>query len=203
VTHPAPVVREVATSRGMARLHVWPSPQPRRRLLLGHGAGGGVQAPDLLALAHALPAAGTEVFLVEQPWRVAGRRVAPAPATLDEVWLQLVADVGRELPLLVGGRSAGARVAARTAQVSGAAGVVALAFPLHPPGKPEKTRVGELDGVGVPVLVVQGANDPFGRPAELAPAAGREVVAVAGDHSLRADVPAVVAAVGAFLSRWP
>ncbi len=199
----SPALRETGTTRGAARLHVWSAPEPRRRLLLGHGAGGGVQAPDLLALAHALPGTGTEVWLVEQPWRVAGRRVAPAPATLDDAWLQVLADVPRDLPLLVGGRSAGARVACRTALATGAAGVVALAFPLHPPGKPEKSRAGELDAAGLPVLVVQGANDPFGHPGELGAAPGRAVVGVAGDHSLRSDPAAVVAAVAGFVSRWP
>jgi predicted alpha/beta-hydrolase family hydrolase len=199
----SPALHESQTTRGTARLHVWSTPEPRRRLLLGHGAGGGVQAPDLLAVAQALPGTGTEVWLVEQPWRVAGRRVAPAPTTLDEAWVQVLADVPRDLPLLVGGRSAGARVACRTALATGATGVVALAFPLHPPGKPEKSRAGELDGAGVPVLVVQGANDPFGRPDEIAAAPGRAVVSVAGDHSLRSDTAAVVAAVAGFVSRWP
>ncbi len=199
----SPALRESRTTRGTARVHVWSTPEPRRRLLLGHGAGGGVQAPDLLAVAQALPGTGTEVWLVEQPWRVAGRRVAPAPTTLDEAWVQVLADVPRDLPLLVGGRSAGARVACRTALATGATGVVALAFPLHPPGKPEKSRAAELDGAGVPVLVVQGANDPFGRPGEIAAAPGRAVVSVAGDHSLRSDTAAVVAAVAGFVSRWP
>ncbi len=199
----SPALRESRTTRGTARVHVWSTPEPRRRLLLGHGAGGGVQAPDLLAVAQALPGTGTEVWLVEQPWRVAGRRVAPAPATLDDAWLQVLADVPRDLPLLVGGRSAGARVACRTALATGAAGVVALAFPLHPPGKPEKSRAGELDAAGLPVLVVQGANDPFGHPGELGAAPGRAVVSVAGDHSLRSDTAAVVAAVAGFVSRWP
>ncbi|MGA7689602.1 MAG: alpha/beta family hydrolase, partial [Jiangellales bacterium] len=126
-----------------------------------------------------------------------------APATLDDAWLQVLADVPRDLPLLVGGRSAGARVACRTALATGAAGVVALAFPLHPPGKPEKSRAGELDAAGLPVLVVQGANDPFGHPGELGAAPGRAVVGVAGDHSLRSDPAAVVAAVAGFVSRWP
>lgn len=199
----SPALRESRTTRGTARVHVWSTPEPRRRLLLGHGAGGGVQTPDLLAVAQALPGTGTEVWLVEQPWRVAGRRVAPAPTTLDEAWVQVLADVPRDLPLLVGGRSAGARVACRTALATGATGVVALAFPLHPPGKPEKSRAAELDGAGVPVLVVQGANDPFGRPGEIAAAPGRAVVSVAGDHSLRSDTAAVVAAVAGFVSRWP
>jgi predicted alpha/beta-hydrolase family hydrolase len=165
-----------------------------------------VDAPDLLALAQALPAGGTEVWLVEQPWRVAGRRVAPAPATLDEGWVQVLADAPRDLPLLVGGRSAGARVACRTALATGAAGVVALAFPLHPPGKPEKSRASELTSAGVPVLVVQGASDPFGRPDEVVShvpeSSRRQVVSVTGDHSLRSDTSAVVAAVAGFVSRW-
>ncbi len=201
MSDPAPVVREVPTGRGPSRLHIWPSQQPLRRLLLGHGAGGGVHAPDLMALAETLPATGTEVWLVEQPWRVAGRRVAPAPAILDEVWLHLVGDVSRELPLLVGGRSAGARVAVRTALASGAAAAVALAFPLHPPGKPERSRAVELADTGVPVLVVQGESDPFGRPSEVEDV-GATVLGVAGDHSLRADLPAVTAAVERFVRAW-
>lgn len=195
------------TTRGPARAHLYESARPLRRLVLGHGAGGGVQAPDLVAVAAALPALGTSVWLVEQPWRVAGRRVAPMPGILDEAWLQVLGEVPREVPVLVGGRSAGARVACRTAAQVGAGAVVALAFPLHPPGRPDRSRADELDLPGVPTLVVAGRSDPFGGPDEVPPAENRQVVAVAGDHSLRAGLDEVVTAVAAFvdqmLSRTP
>jgi predicted alpha/beta-hydrolase family hydrolase len=158
--------------------------------VLGHGAGGGVGAKDLVAAAAAAREAGLSVALVEQPYRVAGRR-SPAPAPqLDASWLAVLADLRANalsgLPLIAGGRSSGARVACRTAAEAGAIAVLCLAFPVHPPGRPEKTRLAELDAVDVPVLVVQGERDPFGMP----PAApGREVVAVPGTHSLNAVVP--------------
>ena len=190
---------QLDTTRGPARVHADDAPEPRRLLVLGHGAGGGVDAPDLVALAAALPAASTSVWRVEQPWRVAGKRVATAPATLDDAWLQVLATAPPGLPLVLGGRSAGARVACRTASALGAWAVVALAFPLHPPGRPERSRVDELDRLDVPVLVVQGRSDAFGRPEEIPAAKGRHVVAVDGDHSLRSDLPAVTAAVSAFL----
>lgn len=192
-------VWQVETSRGLARVHADEAAVPQQLLVLGHGAGGGVEAPDLVAVADALPGLGTTVWRVEQPWRVAGKRVAPAPSTLDDAWLQVLATAPSELPLVLGGRSAGARVACRTAGTLGAAGVVALAFPLHPPGRPEKSRVAELDAVDVPVLVVQGRSDAFGRPNEFPAASGRRVVEVPGDHSLRADVDAVSAAVTSFI----
>ena len=192
-------VRDVATEVGVARVHVDEGPHPRARVLLGHGAGGGVDAPDLVALATHLPGAGVGVWRVEQPWRVAGRRVAPAPATLDRAWLEIAAEVPRQGPLVVGGRSAGARVACRTAAAVGADAVVALAFPLHPPGRPERSRAGELD-VDVPLLVVQGASDAFGTPEEFPPALHRTVVPVTGDHALRRDTDAVVSAVTAFVT---
>lgn len=191
---------DLTTTRGPARVHADDAPSPRRLLVLGHGAGGGVEAPDLAAIAAALPPLGTSVWRVEQPWRVAGKRVAPAPSTLDDAWRQIVATAPSGLPLVLGGRSAGARVACRTAASLGAAAVVTLAFPLHPPGRPEKSRAGELESVEVPTLVVQGRTDAFGRPDEIPTAANRRVVAVDGDHSLAADVAAVSAAVVAFLS---
>jgi predicted alpha/beta-hydrolase family hydrolase len=135
-------------------------------VVLGHGAGGGIQAPDLVALARELPRRNISVVLVEQPWRVAGRKVSAPPATLDRAWLAVLEELEIGTPLVMGGRSAGARVACRTALTSGAHGVVALAFPLHPPGRPQQSRVAELTGAGVPVLVVQGTRDLFGGPAE-------------------------------------
>lgn len=136
-------------------------------LAVSHGAGGGIEARDLQALAATLPALGVTVALVEQPWRVAGKKLAPAPKTLDTGWRALWPALARPgLPVVAGGRSAGARVACRTARELGAHAVLALSFPLHPPGRPEKSRAGELLAAGVPTLVVQGGNDPFGKPAE-------------------------------------
>jgi predicted alpha/beta-hydrolase family hydrolase len=172
----------------------------RALLVLGHGAGGGVGAPDLVAATEAALEVGVSVALVEQPYRVAGRR-SPAPAgQLDAAWIAVVEHLRGtllgDLALVVGGRSAGARVACRTAAQTGAVGVLCLAFPVHPPGRPEKTRLPELDAVAVPTLVVQGASDPFGMP----PAGPqREVVTVPGTHSLTGDLEALRTAVGRFL----
>jgi hypothetical protein len=189
---------DVETPHGTARVHLHAAEAPRGRLVLGHGAGGGVGAPDLVAATQAAVEAGVTVALVEQPYRVAGRR-SPAPARqLDAAWLAVLSALADGLPLIVGGRSSGARVACRTAAAAGAAGVLCLAFPVHPPGRPEKSRLEELDGVTVPVLVVQGERDPFGMPS---PAPGREIAVVAGDHGLKRDLPALQAAVGAWLSR--
>ncbi len=195
---------ELETPHGRARAHLHSADEARAALVLGHGAGGGVTAPDLVAMTGVARAEGIGVVLVEQPYRVAGRR-SPAPARqLDVAWEAVVDDlragVLEGLPLLVGGRSAGARVACRTAQKTGAVAVLCLAFPLQPPrrsgGAVPPSRLFELDAVTVPTLVVQGASDPFGMP----PAAtDRTVVQVPGNHSLRTDVPAVVAAVQAWL----
>ncbi|BAL92523.1 hypothetical protein AMIS_73030 [Actinoplanes missouriensis 431] len=177
----------VTTPRGPAAVRVTaPSGPAVSLLLLGHGAGGGVDAPDLVAVHDAAVAAGVRVALVTQPYRVAGRR-APAPAGhLDEAWLA-VGDALHvpEMPLIVGGRSSGARVACRTATTLGAAGVLALAFPLHPPGKPEKSRAGEL-ALTLPTLVINGDRDPFGVPE---PAGSVEVAVRPGAvHDLRKGV---------------
>jgi uncharacterized protein len=181
----------VDTPVGEARLVAdEPAGTPRSVLVLGHGAGGGIEARDLLALAKALPAWGVAVVRIEQPWRLAGRRVATPPPQLDRAWLAAVPEVVPRYagaPLVLGGRSAGARVACRTATALGAAGVVALAFPLHPPGRPERSRADELLGAGVPTLVVQGERDAFGGPAQLP--IGPTVVAIPGaDHGFK--VPA-------------
>ncbi|GGR56104.1 hypothetical protein GCM10010236_05630 [Streptomyces eurythermus] len=169
----------VATEAGDARITWHPASKARLVLAVSHGAGGGIEARDLQALAGALPAHGVTVALVEQPWRVAGKKVAPAPKTLDTGWRGVWPALTRPgLPVISGGRSAGARVACRTAAGLGAHAVLALSFPLHPPGKPEKSRAEELLGAGVPTLVVQGGNDPFGKPAEFPP----------GDHGL-VEVP--------------
>ena len=167
-------------------------------LVLGHGAGGGIESPDLTGAAEAGASAGLTVALVEQPYRVAGRR-SPAPAAqLDAVWISVVRQLAFDVPLIAGGRSSGARVACRTAAELGAAAVLCLAFPVHPPGRPEKSRLDELDAVTVPVLVVQGERDPFGLP----PAGpGREVVTIPGSHSLKSS-SAVAAAVSPWLAAF-
>ncbi|WFE26917.1 alpha/beta hydrolase [Solwaraspora sp. WMMD791] len=192
--------RTVPTPRGPARVDlIVPDPAVTSLLVLGHGAGGDVTAPDLSALTAAAIRAAVAVARVTQPYRVAGRR-APAPAGhLDEAWLAVVADLlagfATAPALIVGGRSSGARVACRTAAALGAAGVVALAFPLHPPGRPERSRLAELD-TGRPTLVVNGDRDPFGVPA---PAPGRDVVVRPGQrHDLKGD-PAGTAAI---VVRW-
>jgi uncharacterized protein len=183
---------ELDTPHGPARAHLHPVDSPTGLLVLGHGAGGGVGSPDLVGATDAAREAGLSVALVEQPYRVAGRR-SPAPAgQLDAAWVSVISQLPVEgLPLLVGGRSAGARVACRTAAEVGAAAVLCLAFPLHPPGKPEKSRLEELDAVDVPTLVVQGERDPFGLPP---PGPNRTVVTIPGTHSLRSSstVAAVV-----------
>ncbi|MFD4790220.1 alpha/beta family hydrolase [Streptomyces sp. NPDC058459] len=199
----------VETEAGTARVTWHPADDPRLVLAASHGAGGGIDARDLQALAAVLPARGVSVALVEQPWRVAGRRVAPAPRTLDTGWRGLWPALTRPgLPVISGGRSAGARVACRTATELGAHAVLVLSFPLHPPGKPGKSRAAELLGAGVPTLVVQGGNDPFGRPGEF-PDGGFELVEVPfGDHSFavpkRAPVTqgAALKTVTDAVSRW-
>ncbi|MFI2430862.1 alpha/beta family hydrolase [Streptomyces sp. NPDC018693] len=176
----------VPTDAGDARV-TWHKAGKKARLVLAvsHGAGGGVEARDLQALAAALPAHGVTVALVEQPWRVAGKKVAPAPKTLDTGWRGIWPAVAKPgLPVISGGRSAGARVACRTAVELEAAAVLALSFPLHPPGKPEKSRADELLGAGVPTLVVQGGNDPFGKPEEFPEGAYEMVEVPYGDHGL-------------------
>jgi predicted alpha/beta-hydrolase family hydrolase len=197
---------EIGTPFGAANAHLESADDSRAALVLGHGAGGGVQARDLVAVARVAHSVGLSVALVEQPYRVAGRR-SPAPAhQLDGAWAavidHLLAGELRGLSLLAGGRSSGARVACRTAETTGAVGVLCLAFPLQPPRRtgaaPAPSRLAELDAVTVPTLVVQGTRDRFGIP----PATEqRTVVQVAGDHSLRADLGAVSEAVRAWFPR--
>lgn len=178
--------QNVQTDAGEARITWFRAPAstgPRLVLAASHGAGGGIEARDLQALAAVLPAHGVTVALVEQPWRVAGKKVAPAPKTLDTGWRGLwPALAAPGLPVVAGGRSAGARVACRTAAELGAAAVLALSFPLHPPGKPERSRADELLSTGVPTLVVQGGNDPFGRPEEFPPGPYELAEVAYGDH---------------------
>jgi uncharacterized protein len=195
-------VMEIDTAHGPARAELISAPEARAALLLGHGAGGGVGAPDLVAASRGARDAGVDVALVEQPYRVAGRR-APAPAhQLDAAWLtvadRLAEEWFQELPLVFGGRSSGARVACRTAADGDAVGVLCLAFPVHPPGRPEKSRMPELDGVTVPTLVIQGENDPFGMPG---PATGREIAVLPGDHSLRREATTLSRTVTEWLNR--
>lgn len=177
----------VPTPVGPARVVADLAGRPRATLVLGHGAGGGVDARDLAAIASALPARRVSVLRVEQPWRAAGGRIAPVPARLDLAWRAVLADLARARPawvagpLVVGGRSAGARVACRTARSTGADGVLALAFPLHPPGRAGVSRSEELLGTGVPTLVIQGERDPFGTTDQL-PAGIASVVVPYADH---------------------
>jgi uncharacterized protein len=194
---------EIETPHGPARAELRPAASPRGALVLGHGAGGGVQSRDLVTAARVAGDLGFSVALVEQPYRVAGRK-SPAPAHhLDAAWTVVVEHLRagelRDLPFVVGGRSSGARVACRTADAVGAVAVLCLAFPFRPPRRsqpPAQSRLPELETVTVPVLVVQGERDPFGIP----PAApSRTVVLVAGDHSLRSDLGAVAGAVEAWL----
>jgi predicted alpha/beta-hydrolase family hydrolase len=190
---------EVDTPAGTARVTLHAAAKPVGALVLGHGAGGGIEAPDLLAAAEAAESESFAVALVEQPYRVAGRRSPASAKQLDAAWTAVIEwlrerDLGA-LPLVTGGRSLGARVACRTVDATGAVAVLCLAFPLEPPrrvGKPRKSRLEELEAVAVPVLVVQGESDRFGMPP---PGPHREVVKVRGDHALKADPEAVGAAV--------
>jgi uncharacterized protein len=200
-----PTIVQLDTPHGEARAHLHHAGDPRAALVLGHGAGGGVAAPDLVAATDAGLEAHVTVALVEQPYRVAGRRSQAPARQLDAAWEAVVDHLREEelagLRVLTGGRSAGARVACRTASATGPEGILCLAFPLQPPrragGKPSPSRLPELEAVTVPLLIVQGERDRFGMP----PAApGRTVVAVPGDHSLRSDPGAVAAAVGPWLA---
>jgi predicted alpha/beta-hydrolase family hydrolase len=195
---------EIETPQGTARVHLHAVEEPRAALVLGHGAGGGVEAPDLVAAAKAARSQELTVALIEHPYRVAGRRSPPRAPQLDAAWTAVVDDLRAGelagLPLIVGGRSLGARVACRTAESTGAVAVLCLAFPLEPPrrgDKPPESRLPELDAVDVPTLVLQGERDRFGMPP---PGPRREVVPVPGDHGLKADTDAVARAVEAWLA---
>lgn len=202
-------IREIETPTGTARAHLWRADDAHTTLVASHGSGGGIEARDLQLLPQ-LVDDGITVVLVEQPWRVAGRKLAPAPKRLDEAWVPILADLKGagliEGRLVVGGRSAGARVACRTAQEVGADAVLPLAFPLHPPGKPEKSRAAELLQVldaGLPLHVVQGRRDTFGRPEEFADVVPQvPVTEVDGPHGFAKDPQDVLAAVRAVLGGW-
>jgi predicted alpha/beta-hydrolase family hydrolase len=199
---------DIDTPHGPARAHLrHAGPDPVAALVLGHGAGGTIAAPDLVAATEAALAARVAVALVEQPYRVAGRRSAAPARQLDAAWVAVLErlrqdDVLGPLLVIAGGRSSGGRVACRTAALAGVAGVLCLAFPLQPPrranaAEPPPSRQPELDAVGVPVLVVQGERDPFGMPLA---SGGREVAVVAGTHALKSDLPGVRAAVADWLA---
>jgi uncharacterized protein len=199
---------EVETPHGSTRVHLDATGERTGALVLGHGVGGGVAAPDLVAAAAAARAEELSVALVEQPYRVAGRR-SPAPARqLDAAWTAVVEHLAagelEGLPLVVGGRSAGARVACRTVEATGAAAVLCLAFPLQPPARagkePSPSRLSELEAVTVPMLVVQGERDRFGMPA---PAGLREVAVIRGDHGLKSDREGLRTAVRDWLAALP
>jgi uncharacterized protein len=194
----------IETPQGAARAFLQPAEEPRGALVLGHGAGGGVGAPDIVAASGAAASLGLSVALVEQPYRVAGRKAPPRAPQLDAAWTAVVQHLCREelgpLPLVTGGRSSGARVACRTAGATHAAAVLCLAFPLQPPRRegaaPAPSRLAELAEVSVPVLIVQGERDPFGLPPSTP---SRQVTIVRGDHSLRTDLGVLAAAVESWL----
>jgi uncharacterized protein len=179
---------EIGTSEGPARAEVErpAAGEPSFLLVLTHGAGGGVGSPDLLAVAGAASRLGGVVARVTQPYLVKGRRAPGSPERQDAAWMELIAALraatGAGLPLIQGGRSNGARVACRTARAVGARAVIALAFPLHPPGRPGQSRAAELAAAGTDVLVLNGERDPFGIPE----GSGRtRVVVLAGEtHAL-------------------
>ena len=193
------------TPHGTANAHVHAAEDPCAALVLGHGAGGGVAAPDLVAVTSVAIAHQVTVVLIEQPYRVTGRRSPARAQQLDAAWIAVIdglrAGVVAGLPIVVGGRSSGARVACRTAEATAATGVLCLSFPLQPPRRAGSatapSRLPELDAVRVPTLVVQGVRDRFGMP----PARrGRTVVQVSADHARRTDLAAVALAVQDWLA---
>jgi predicted alpha/beta-hydrolase family hydrolase len=199
----AATVVDVETPGGPARVHVVRRRGAQGAVLIGHGAGGGLGSVDITAAGTALEEAGWAVALVEQPWLVAGRRVAGPPKSLDGAWVPIVRALRRrggalaavKGPLVLAGRSAGARVACRTAEQLDADAVLCLSFPLHPPGQPDRLRAPELalvTGAGRPIAAIQGEQDPFGTPGELTAYLER-VYAVPGTHSIPRASGAAVA----------
>lgn len=195
---------EIVTGAGLALAELEASAKPEFLLVLTHGAGGGVATKDIFAARRAGLAAGAAVALVTQPYRVRGARAPGSADRQDAAWLEIISALRGDypgLPLVQGGRSNGARVACRTAQAAGAAAVVALAFPLHPPGQagvPERSRAAELRAAGVPVLVISGDRDPFGVPD---PADADRLVVLAGEtHALSRQPEAIATAVASWLS---
>jgi len=192
---------QISTEAGPAQAEIDKPTAATFLLLMTHGAGGGVDTRDLLAVRDVAMGLGGVVARVLQPYRVRGARAPGAPGPQDAAWLEIVAALTAAypgLPLVQGGRSNGARVACRTAVAAGARAVVALAFPLHPPGRPEQSRVGELRAAGVDVLVVNGERDPFGIPA---PEDAARVVVLPGEtHALTRDPAKLGAAVGPWLA---
>ena len=200
------------TSEGAARaelaLPLGGGPQardPAFLLVLTHGSGGGPESADLLAVRDAVLPLGAAVALVTQPYRVKGRRAPGPPARQDAAWAEIIdalrPTAGPGVPLVQGGRSNGARVACRTARTAGARAVLALAFPLHPPGHPEKSRAGELSLAGTDVLVISGSRDPFGIPDH---AARTRVVVLEGEtHALSGNPGAAGAAAAAWRADLP
>lgn len=203
--------RDIETPVGLARAHVERAKDAKGAIVLSHGAGGGINAADLQAL-RVLVEEGWTYVLVEQPWRVAGKKMAPLGPTLDKAWVPIMAALtsGRwrlPRPLIQGGRSAGARVACRTATEVGADAVLALSFPLHPPGKPEKSRAPEAQLVldaGLPLGIVQGLKDPFGSPEDVRAALGprAQVHDARGDHSFSRHSEDVLDGVRTWLGSW-
>ncbi|WP_336206532.1 alpha/beta hydrolase family protein [Nonomuraea sp. LPB2021202275-12-8] len=194
---------EIMTPRGAARVEVDEVERARLLLVLTHGSAGGVDAPDLVAVRDAALGVGASVARVTQAFRVAGARAPGVAARQDEAWLVVVDQLRArwpDVPLVQGGRSNGARVACRTAGTVGAVSVVALAFPLHPPGKPERSRAEELRGAGVDVLVVSGDRDPFGIPD---PADAARLVVLPGEgHDLKKNPARVGEVVADWLTRY-
>lgn len=203
---------EIETSSGLARVESRQPPgggTPRFLLAATHGAGGTPDTADVLAVRDAADKLGAATALVTQPYRVRGARAPGSVPKQDQAWIELTAELVKladGVPLVQCGRSNGARVVCRTARATGAAGVIALAFPLHPPGHPEKSRAGELDATSVPVLVINGDRDPFGIPESRVPGSGlpadtggiRVVVLPGETHSLARN-PAVI---GETVTEW-
>jgi predicted alpha/beta-hydrolase family hydrolase len=200
-------VREIDTPHGPAEAHIDAVDDAKATLVLGHGAGGGIEAVDLVIASREATEAGISVVRVLQPYRVAGRKSAAPAKQLDAAWLAVIAALRADGTLgdgklISGGRSSGARVACRTAAEARAGAVLCLAFPVHPPGKaddPTKSRQGELDAVAVPALVIQGKSDPFGMPVSSRP--DHEVVVVAGNHGLKADGERIGEAIRGWLAK--